>query len=115
VAEVAGLTLTVTIDGTPVGAVFLTSGTGNAAIYTGNTTTSNPNDVIIGYLAYTTAITGLTAGTGYTSIGVGSFSGVTATPFLEFKVVSSAGSYNPGVTWTGSSRPKGGTAAFKLQ
>lgn len=113
ISEVAGLAVTSPIDQSS-GQTYQGTTTGNATAFTGAVTSTNTNDVIIG-MAEVFPVQTLNPGTGYATLGtIGAGS-----PFLSaivvYQVVTSTGTYNPGVTWATSGPSQTGTGALKLQ
>ncbi len=116
VVEVSGLVLTSAQDVSPIGITNTGSyGTGSATNRTGAITTSNSNDVIIGFVATSSGTVTFTAGTGYTLIPKGTYSGGSLDFAFEYMNTSAAGTYNPGMTWSPIGYYTPGTAALKLQ
>ena len=109
VAEVAGLVTSSPVD---VSTGLASTGYGTSAS-TGSVTTTNARDVIIGYFLSQATPGTITAGSGYTAIGTSTLNPYAT--FLEYKLVSSTGSYNPGLTFVNIGGAQGGTAGLELQ
>lgn len=115
VDELAGVVTTSPVD-QAVGITTGSYGTGSATNVTGSITTTNANDVIMGFVAAPASSQTYTAGTGYTLIpqSLGGNAGYAASA-LEYKKVSSTGTFNPGMTWTAATYYATETFALKLQ
>lgn len=111
VAEVHGLPTALTADGTSALAKSA-FGVGNSSAWTGSVTTTYPYDALFGIGVTSTAET-FSAGTGYTLIGQANISSEYVS--LEFTSVSSAGNYNPGLTYSNSGYSTVGTVAEEEQ
>ena len=110
--EISGVITSSPIDGTPSGMTQSSAySTGNASSLTGSVTTTNANDAIIGCVEVATTVT-FTAGTGYTLIPQ-TFS--SPGMVCEYKVVSSSGAYNPGMTWNSNYYYASETFALELK
>ena len=115
-AEVSGVVTAASMD---VASTYanLSSGGGNSSAFTGSITTTNANDAVLGFVldpSHNTAV--FTPGTGYTTIGTGTYSTNANTVYMEYTNVSSTGAYNPGATYTPTTDTVyGGTTSVKLQ
>jgi hypothetical protein len=106
VLDVTGMPPTAVTDGI---AAVSESAYGNGALtnVTGSITTTHANDLILGfgidnYVSFT-------PGTGYTM----STSTVVHAGAVEWQVVTSTGTFNPGIEWNGSGRIDAATVAFE--
>ena len=115
VVEVAGLTTTTPLD-TSVGYVN-SAFSGTTSTGSLNTTSYNANDVIIGVANSASFATQWSMpGTGYTQLNSSyCYSTNTICVWAEYKVVTSTGTYNPGVTMNVTGYAPIATTALKLR